>query len=85
MAHSRKRRKGIGSVNPDSDDEKEVHISATASRTTTSLSYSLYDGREEKKLRTAPPPATVRCQPEIKSQSKKRSQVFTLSLVLAAH
>ena len=82
MARSRKRRKGIGGVHPDSDDEKEVHISATATRTTTSLTYSLHDVRSEKKPRTEPPPATVGSEQKTKPQPKKRNQVFVLCLVL---
>lgn len=84
MAGSWKQHIGIGGVDPNTNIRNEVHILATDSHATTSLSYSLHDGRDEKKLHTEPPPASVGCEPEIRPQSKKRNQVFTLSLVLAS-
>ena len=84
MAGSRKRRIGIGGLDPNPDVKNEVHVSAVANASTISLSYTLHDGRSEKKARTEPPspPAAVGSEQETKPQPKKRNQVFISTRVL---
>jgi hypothetical protein len=82
MARSRKRRVGIGHLDPDADVRKEVHVSAVANPSTTSFSYTVHDVRSEKKPHIEPPPATVGSEQETKPQPKKCNQVFIFCLVL---
>jgi hypothetical protein len=80
MAGSRKRRrKGVGSLDPHPDDKKDVHISAAASRDKITLSYSFLDTREHKKPRKQPPlTGAVSEPPALKSQSKRCNQVCSI-------
>jgi hypothetical protein len=77
MTNKRKRRTGIGGLNPNPDGTAGVHISAIANPNPITTDYSSRDQPKEKKTRTQAPltvPDDVRQDP--KPQTPKRKQVF---------
>lgn len=81
MARSQKRRVGIGYLNPDPEDSKDICVSATATPAGISYSYRMHNPRDQKRPRTQAPdhplPDVAR-EPATKPQPRKCKQVWCL-------